>query len=159
MNSTVSGVFCYAETYKYFVENCRDAHPDNTTNWIVANYYDQKESNYMVKNASNYESSRISGLIFVSNTTITSDKNFSNPKLMAIINVDDGLSLKSVSYDIPNHDLSSMVASMDHKYVNRCSEILDLTGVYDILSLLYLLVTIIALLYNFCMRGENSYTI
>ena len=64
----------------------------------------------MVKNASNYESSRISGLIFISNTTITSDKNFSNPKLMAIINVDDGLSLKSVSYDIPNHDLSSMVA-------------------------------------------------
>ena len=158
-NSTVSGVFCYAETFEYFVENCRDAHPDNTTNWIVANLYDQKESNYMVKNASNYEKSRISGLIFISNTSIASDRNFSNPKLMSIINVDEGLSLKSVSYDIPNRDLKSLVAELDHKYVNRCYDIAVLDDVYLFLTVLYLLVLVIALLYNFCIRGEKSYTI
>ena len=93
INSSVSGVFCYAKTYQDFLDKCRDAHPDNSTNWIVANYYDQKESNFLVKKAEDFQNSHISGLVFISNTTIVADRTFENPKLMSIINVDDGVSL------------------------------------------------------------------
>jgi hypothetical protein len=75
MDTTLNGTFCYATSYSQFVSECKDPGSNSTLNitdnWIVANPFDKRESNYMIGNATNYNSSRIIGLIFISDSEIT----------------------------------------------------------------------------------------
>ena len=66
-----------ADTYEYYEENCRNKTGNetvvNSTRWIVANPFNSKNSNYMIRNASkddyddaDSKKSNIQGLIFIS---------------------------------------------------------------------------------------------
>lgn len=70
---TINGTFCFAKNYSQFLDNCKNpAEKLNiSTDWIVANPFDGTFSNEMIQNATNYTSSRISGLIFISDTDIS----------------------------------------------------------------------------------------
>ena len=84
---TINGTFCYADKYEDFVTNCQNKTGtiDNTTHWIVANMFSNKNSNDMIKNASKYNESQITGLIFISNQEITSEHRYEHPELIALI--------------------------------------------------------------------------
>jgi hypothetical protein len=55
------------------VSECRDPglKENITDNWIVANFFNRTNSNSMIANATNHTESRISALIFVSDSDIT----------------------------------------------------------------------------------------
>ena len=56
-----------------------------TDNWIVANPFNRTHSNDMIGNGTNYNESRIAGLIFISDTDITATHKYPNPKLIGRI--------------------------------------------------------------------------
>lgn len=84
----MNGTFCYAHSYQEFITNCRDpglAQHNITDNWIVANPFNRTFSNEMITNATNYTDSRITGLIFVSDSDITAQRRYENPQLISRI--------------------------------------------------------------------------
>lgn len=54
-----------------------------TSDWIVVNPFNRTNSNDMIANATNYTHSRIIGLIFISDSDITAQKVYENPKMIS----------------------------------------------------------------------------
>lgn len=69
-----------------------------TDNWIVANPFNRTQSNNMISNGTDYNETRMSGLIFISDNDITSQKTYDHPTLIARALTQSNNDLKRLNY-------------------------------------------------------------
>lgn len=99
------------------MDNCKNAaeNLNISTDWIVANPFDGTYSNEMIQNATN-TSSRIVGLIFISDTDISAQRRYVNPQMISRISFNDTKELMSYSFQATEDGVTNPVyiGSMDH---------------------------------------------
>ena len=160
---TVNGTFCLAKNYEQFLNNCKNAAEkvNITTDWIVANPFDGTFSNEMIQNATNYTKSRISGLIFISDTDISAQRRYNDPKMISRISFNATEQLLSYSFSASDEGVRSPVyiGSIEHHFSQKCYVFDNLLPLLDISTVAFMIMFLVWVMLVYNLRKEQSFPV
>ena len=166
---------CYIEdtkgnNYQSFIRECRDK--DNTTKdvfWVLASNAASNENDNIdvMKSASNFEESRVIGLIMLSNvyprelddSKADEQNKFVHPSFLAITNAKNHKDTFSKYSWNKGDSTQNTVFKAKHIYTERCYLIAPFTPYLLTLSGYYLFLAIAWCIFCLCVRKSNSHNI
>lgn len=111
----------------------------------------------MIANGTFYNESRMSGLIFISDNDITSQKTYSHPELIARVPsiYEEGLSALTFQANQSNH----YEVRLEHKFVEYCYVFDSLIPIIEVTVALYFIVILIWVYVVYMLRKEQAFPV
>ncbi len=104
---------------------------------IILNEFQHDEANWILENLSSEINHMISGLIFACNDYITSTAIFYKPNIISLTNISNGQDMAQYSYQ----NNTNLLATINHRFIERCETIDSVAPVYYITSAIWVLVS------------------
>mmetsp|Transcript_15026 Transcript_15026/g.20405 ORF Transcript_15026/g.20405 Transcript_15026/m.20405 type:complete len:255 (+) Transcript_15026:39-803(+) len=156
-NNTETGMICWAKSWAVYTEECYDK---VASKWILINEFDKNFTNEMIdkiRNVTDPAANAVVGLIFETNSVMTSESLYSRPPIMSEATPGDCNTLKPYAYNkLEDPTDQSYKTKYQHFFVANCGVLDAIVPTYFVYTAMWLVTAGVAAAYLYFIIPSES---